>query len=80
MPDAGNTIKCQALDFTYFLPGAASLEPGKMRVHQIGAILVLYRAFDLEPLPILLVPLSERRHRLYTPEIPEVMRGLKLRL
>jgi len=24
--------------------------------------------------------LSERRHRLYTPEIPEVKRGLKLRL
>jgi hypothetical protein len=28
----------------------------------------------------LLVPLSERRHRLYTPKIPEVKRGLKLRL
>jgi len=27
-----------------------------------------------------MVPLSERRHRLYTPEIPEVKRGLKLRL
>ena len=24
--------------------------------------------------------MSERRHRLYTPEIPEVKRGLKLRL
>ena len=29
---------------------------------------------------MILVPLSERRHRLYTPEIPEVKRGLKLRL
>ena len=27
-----------------------------------------------------MVPLSERRHRLHTPEIPEVKRGLKLRL
>ena len=27
-----------------------------------------------------MVPLSERRHRLYAPEIPEVKRGLKLRL
>ncbi len=27
-----------------------------------------------------MVQLSERRHRLYTPEIPEVKRGLKLRL
>ena len=27
-----------------------------------------------------MVPLSERRHRLYTPEIPEVKRGLLLRL
>jgi hypothetical protein len=28
----------------------------------------------------ILVPLSERRHRLYSHEIPEVVRGLKLRL
>ena len=27
-----------------------------------------------------MVPLSERRHRLYSIEIPEVKRGLKLRL
>jgi len=27
-----------------------------------------------------MVPLSERRHRLYNHEIPEVKRGLKLRL
>ena len=27
-----------------------------------------------------MVPLSERRHRLYSHEIPEVKRGLKLRL
>ena len=29
---------------------------------------------------ILLVPLSEKRHRLYTNELPEVIRGLFLRL
>ena len=30
--------------------------------------------------PMLLVPLSERRHRLYSIEVPEVKEGLKLRL
>ena len=30
--------------------------------------------------PSILVPLSERRHRLYSQEIPEVVEGLTLRL
>ena len=34
----------------------------------------------MEPLKKIMVPLSARRHRLYEPEIPEVIRGLLLRL
>ena len=30
--------------------------------------------------PVLMVPLSERRHRIYDNEIPEVVKGLVLRL